>query len=160
MNNNELMHYGVMGMKWGVRRASKSLSNSKSSPEKRSKAISSLNKHREKSSKKLKQLQSKKVKIDKKTNAYFEKGERKAAKFERKAAKYRYKQYGRFTSANKAAKLEKKAFKYDFKARKIRHKGEKWKAKLHKNERMQELFKQGINNIDNILIEKGKQYVG
>ena len=53
-NNQEyLQHYGVRGMRWGIRRASKTLSKSSSTSEQREKAISSLQKHRAKATKKV-----------------------------------------------------------------------------------------------------------
>lgn len=56
-DNNELYHYGVRGMKWGVRKATKTLSSSKSTVEQREKAISSLQKHKIKASAKVAKLE-------------------------------------------------------------------------------------------------------
>ena len=45
-NNNELYHYGVRGMKWGIKKASKTLSSDKATSEKKEKAVASLEKHK------------------------------------------------------------------------------------------------------------------
>ena len=64
-NNNELYHYGVRGMKWGIRKATKTLSSSKSTVEQREKAISSLQKHKRKASAKVAKLEKKHPQLEK-----------------------------------------------------------------------------------------------
>ena len=60
---NELYHYGVKGMRWGVRRASKQLTKATTS-DSRNKAIANLNKHREKASSEVSKLKKQRVKLD------------------------------------------------------------------------------------------------
>ena len=62
--NDELTHYSVVGMKWGVRRGTHNLKNA-TSKEKADKAIKSLDKNRAKASAKLSKLQNKEPKLQK-----------------------------------------------------------------------------------------------
>lgn len=55
MENNELMHYGVLGMKWGVKKARKAALHANTTKKYES-AVNSLDSHRAKSVKKLGEL--------------------------------------------------------------------------------------------------------
>lgn len=100
-NDDELKHYGVMGMRWGVHRATRALSNATSTKQ-RDKAISSLNSHRTKSVNKIAQLQKSHSSLQKKRDAQIKGSDIKAAKYAKKAASYEKKQYGVFTSQKKS----------------------------------------------------------
>ena len=158
MNNNELYHYGVKGMRLGVRRAEKLLSGTS---EQRNKGISSLNKHLEKGSAKVAKLENKhkhkplQKKVDKNT----QKTDVKAANMKSKSAKLRQKSYGMFVSKSKRDKLTYKADKLDINADALITKSNKAKAKLLKNEKMTELFKIEINKINKILADQGSQFI-
>lgn len=76
--NNELTHYSVVGMKWGVRRGTRNLKNA-TSKEKADKAIKSLDKNRAKASAKLSKLQKKEPKLQKEATKAVEKMDIKAA---------------------------------------------------------------------------------
>ena len=158
MNNNELYHYGVKGMRLGVRRAEKLLSGIS---EQRNKGISSLNKHLEKGSAKVAKLENKhkhkplQKKVDKNT----QKTDVKAANMKSKSAKLRQKSYGMFVSKSKRDKLTYKADKLDINADALITKSNKAKAKLLKNEKMTELFKIEINKINKILADQGSQFI-
>lgn len=51
-NQNELMHYGVLGMKWGVKRGTRQLSKA-TTPKQKQKSVATLEKHKGKAIKKL-----------------------------------------------------------------------------------------------------------
>lgn len=156
--DNELYHYGVRGMKWGVRRAQKLYSKS-TTQEGRDKAISMLQKHREKSSAKVDKLNKKHVKLEKKVNKHIQKTDVKAAKLQMKSAKIRNKAYGTFTSRETAQKRLYKADKMDARIGAMKARSEQAKAKIAKNENLTKMFNQGINNIDKTLSEAGRRYV-
>lgn len=155
--SNDLHHYGVLGMKWGVHKARKALASGDSS--KREKAISSLQKHAEKSNAKLAKLAANRAKLDKKADRVLAKNERRASRMEYNAAKYDRKSMSRFTSDQKAYKLERKSAMLKQRASKLRYDNAKIEAKIAKNERLQKAFKKGLSEIDSALIEQGRKYV-
>lgn len=158
-DNNELYHYGVRGMKWGVRRATKTLSSSKSTSEQREKAVSSLQKHRAKASAKVAKLEKKHPQLEKDVDRYITKTDVKAKSMQREATRTRAKAYGRFTTRKRAERLIYKADKMQARADELKARSESVKAKLKSNERMQELFKKGISDIDSALVSAGREYL-
>ena len=101
--NDELKHYGVLGMKWGVHRATKQYSAATTKAE-RTKAADKLNTHMGKASKKL--------------NKYYTKTNKKLDKAIRK-------RYGFFGNRRKYTKAKSKA-------ERTAYKGDKWYKNMTK----------------------------
>lgn len=169
--DGELYHYGVKGMRWGVRRAQKELRKATSSSDS-DRALSKLQKHRTKGSAELSKLKKSHEKLEldlanssKKDAEKAAKLERKASKLDRKAAKNRKKAGSILTSTKKAQKL---SYKADYlkarsdilksKASTMRATYERSKQKVESNERMQKLFQTEINKIDATFAQYGKDY--
>lgn len=160
IKDGELRHYGVVGMRWGVRRASKRLS-SASTREQKDKAIASLKKHKTKGSAKVAKLEKKHVRLEKKVDKSIIKGDVKVAKLKRKSTKKRNRAYNGLVFTGKAGRnrLRYKADALDAKAEMVKAKSDKAKAKLAKNEKMQELFNKELANIDKSLKDKGRKFI-
>lgn len=154
--SDNLYHYGVKGMRWGIRRAQRRLSNS-TSKEGRDKAVSSLNKHKEKAQRKVAKLQKKENRLQKDVDRHVAKTDVKSAKLHREASRTRRKAYGMFTSQRYTDRKLYIADKLDAKAEELKAISESAKARLAKNQRAQELFRKGISDIDTILVEAGKK---
>lgn len=152
------MHYGVKGMKWGVRRATKHLTNATTQAE-RDKAIATLNKHKEKATAKSNKLKSQHGKLQKYVDRHIQKTDIKVSNMQSKAAQTRNKAYGRFTSKNRSEKLLYEANKLDARANTLKARSDKAKAKLAKNENLTKLFDSGISDIDKALVSAGRRYV-
>lgn len=155
---DELQHYGVKGMKWGVRRASKQLSRATDSAS-RDKAVAKLEKHRAKGTAKVQKLEKKHVQLQKNVERHITKNDTKAAELSRKAAHVRNRAYGTFVSKDRSDKLVFKANKLDARANKIKAQSDAAKAKLAKNEKMTEMFNRELKNIDDALVNKGRRYI-
>lgn len=156
-DSEELMHYGVKGMRWGVRRNTRLLSSSNSA--KREKAVAKLQKHRDKGSAAIAKLQKKGVKLEKKQEKRIIKDETKAAKINQKAAKLERKAYGRFTSDDKAMERLQKSEFLKSKANALTARANSAKAKVNKNKAMISAFEREVNNIDKAMAENGRKYI-
>lgn len=171
--SDELYHYGVKGMRWGVRRASRLLSKSSTSDAKRAKAIASLQKHQTKGSAKVAKLQKQRPKLDDKLRkattkdaAKAAKLDKKAAKLDKKIAKKERKASSMFTSTEKSADLVNEANVLKLKSNKLHAKAntlkanyEKAKNKVEVNEAMTKAFQTELNKIDDLLIKEGRRYL-
>ena len=157
-NQNELYHYGVKGMRWGIRRARKKL-NVATTSEERAKALRSLQKHHAKAIKKVNKLESQHPKLEKRADQAKLKSDPKIAKLEGKSARLARRAHGLLTSKDKAGRLLYKKAKLDRQISTLKASSDKAKAEIVKNERMTELFKKGINEIDEILVAQGRVYV-
>lgn len=157
-NKDELIHYGVLGMRWGVRRATKQLSKA-STAEKRDKAVASLNKHRTKATKKVEKLATKRTKLEKAYDNAITKIDPKIAKLEMKKASLGRRANSIFTSERKAEKLLAKRNTLDLKIEGLKSRSDSAKAAIAQNDHMTAMFKRGIADIDSALASAGKKYV-
>ena len=159
ITDGELRHYGVRGMKWGVRRNLKRLGNANSAKDSdaRAKAVAKLEKHKAKSIKKLDKLQSKQPDLQKRVDKANTNLAEKRAGALQKAARYSRKASRKWTF-NREGKMR-KAMKWQAKAMSYESAAADAKAKLEKNRQMQETFKKGISQIDKALVDKGRKYL-
>lgn len=155
---NELTHYGIKGMKWGVRRASKKLSKA-DTPEKRQKAVSTLEKHRTKGTKKVEKLEKAHVQMQKDVDRHIQKDDVKVAQLRSQAARKRSKASGLFVTRGKYDKLMYEADKLSMKADRLEAYSQNAKAKMYANENLTRMFKDEIGNIDKALAENGRKFI-
>lgn len=137
--NNELKHYGVLGMKWGVHRARNAAVSGNSD-----RAKSLYSKHYAKASKKIDKLNKKSVK----QNLKAAKLSKKAFKLENKAYKY-----DDMNSWDKSRRKTEKANKKKLKSAKKAKKAFKWTKKMERT-----FSDVRISDISQESINKGKKY--
>lgn len=156
-DSDELRHYGVKGMRWGVRRASKKLSRAATQAD-HDKAVSSLKKHREKGSAEVDKLKRKTPKLEQKARDKSLAVDVKAAQMRRKASKIERSAYGLFTGRRKAERRLYKAAKINARAAELESGSIKAKELLKHNKNMIAAFEREISNIDKALVESGKRF--
>lgn len=153
MNDNELMHYDVLGMKWGVHRGRVAQSYGK--------AVAKRNKLDKRVEVAKAKAQKATVKANTGVSAKYKKLQATADKYQRKADK---KKYGFIPNQKKAAKLQVKADRAQFKANKYKDKSERRDMKAGKAQKwvkqMDKTFKgKNISQISKKHKDSGKNYV-
>lgn len=155
--SDEMYHYGVRGMKWGIRRNTKRLASGDSA--KSAKAVDALKKHRNKAGNEITKLKEENVKLKKRHENNILKTNVKAAQLNKQAADNRRKATRMFVSKRRAQKYLTRAYLAETKARDLMARANETKAKIEKNDMMIEMFNRGINDIDHVLSNRGRDYV-
>ena len=138
MTQSELYHYGILGMKWGVRRTPEQLGHKIKSLEKKNTSIQ-------------------KNKVDR-SNV-------KAATYDKKASDYSYKALKKKSMATSKRDLD-KAQQLEFKAAKMRLKSDSFKTvaakaerKIHKNEELIKVFSKTMDALDSGKLKQGDSFL-
>lgn len=175
MSEYELCHYGVKGMKWGVRRArKKSEANTELARKALSYDIKSANlakkaeklhaKHdlegRNKLATKANKLDAKAAKLQKKANVAESESKRYA--LEKKSAKLQYKSAKLHTKANTLARTKgysAKAMKYAIKSDKVAAKAAKTRREIANNNYYISMTKRKVSEIPDATVRAGYEWV-
>lgn len=161
VKNDELMHYGVAGMKLGVRRAKKVYANaySKGDTEKLSKLDSKMQRNSAKAQRKVNKLKSKYPQLKSDVDRHIRKTDVKAAALEREATRQRAKAYGRFQTQKRSERALYEASKLPARSEELKARSERAKTKLEANKKAQALFEQGIGEMSVLRADKGRKFL-
>lgn len=164
MEQNELMHYGVLGMKWGVHRGNVAKAYGKASAKRKKldNRVTQAKKAYDKAA----------IKANTGASMKYQKLQAKADKVQAKADK---KKYGMFSNAKKAAELQVKADRAQYKANKYKSTYEKNAVKAGSaqakylraqkkaqkwTKAMDKTFKNyDVNNLPTSKVDAGKEFV-
>lgn len=154
--NDELQHYGVLGMKWGVRRATNRV---KKATKRKSydKGIASLNKHKEKSKQKISKLEKQSEKLKAQRHKDITVNKARVAQMEAQAARYRRKANSMLNTEISSYMRNRKASKFESNAAQLNARMERTKSQIVKNADMRKTFNTAIADIDKTLIDYGKR---
>lgn len=167
MDSETLQHYGVKGMKWGIRRAKKKervAGRRKGTTNDYDQDMRDLNdaeailkKHRAKATDKISKLEKKGEKLQKEYDKRISSDAVRAPKLEKKAARKLKKANKWYTSKEKAMELEYDARRLEVKAKTLSANAKSAEAKLKKNQAMIDAFNRGLKDIDNVMVEVGRR---
>lgn len=150
MTENELYHYGVVGMKWGVRRARRAYESGDSDTGQRI-----ATRHQNKLTKKINKLDREYAGLSKKRDKQIRKNDVKAARMQKEANALRYKAGKRFSRQSKREKRLARAQVLDIKVNRLKSISDETKAAIYKNRSYRSTFSKGLNEV-NDLIERGR----
>ena len=146
--SDELCHYGIRGMRWGIRRYQNPDGTLTEAGRKR------VSKLRDSNSR----LTGKRDKLTKRMEFQTRKYANSISKANQKAAELRVKEYGLFTTKARAAKLEYKASKLEARAAQKAMKIDRTKARIAKIDALVSKNNRKISELNSAEISKGKDY--
>ena len=146
--SDELCHYGIRGMRWGIRRYQNPDGTLTEAGRKR------VSKLRDSNSR----LTGKRDKLTKRMEFQTRKYANSISKANQKAAELRVKEYGLFTTKTRADKLEYKASKLEARAAQKAMRIDRTKARIAKIDALVSKNNRKISELNSAEISKGKDY--
>ena len=154
---DELHHYGIIGMRWGVRRSKKELARAQNTSE-RDEAVSKLNKHREKGTNKIDSLRKQNARLQSKAA----RNDAMASYYARKSSREKNAAYGP-TSLMKT-KIQKRyhvfqSTRAQAKSSRRMSAASRYKTLMSWKQKSINAYQKEVNKIDTMIVESGKRFV-